>query len=609
MSELVSRNDMLADFANLAKEFDTALINAKEQERVFNKICIDFHDTTNRLVDKAINDLSTENPLYSQISTFANHLKTINNKWEQDIATKDKGVKFREGFNDSLLIFVYGKVKSGKSSLGNYVAWGNTDPTDEVKLNTPANFMPKFFSGEKTNVKNGDAEKEAEKNKEFRVGATEATSSIQGFSLPGLTWVDSPGLHSVNEENGKLAKDYVEQSDLILYTMKSDSPGRSTDLEEIKELYKSGKRLILLVTGSDDTKPSVENGKVVKKIIMKDEKRRADQRAYIRQQLNLIPELKENAENIEIISFSARYAQLNSDNANEFMDSGMGGLFAEIKHTATTEGVRLKKQVPLKAFASFLNGFISDLDKLDNSIEQFEHPIKQLKQSIPLKLNTESANLERHLLNLIRTEFNEMNQVRDDSQQVNNSIKNLVQKLNTIQIQEMQRIHNDIISEVANEFNENLNSVATIMNLEIPDFNIETKDVKEASGHTKGNKSMASGLGALAGGLVGGLVGGPLGSAVGASLGGLVGGALGNDAEVTYTTRTVTTGDNLSQIQHELSHSIRSNVKKQIKNLEIQTLDIAVGGGEKLVRDISQTLNKTKTQFKDLQQSIQKQIV
>lgn len=185
MSELVSRNDMLADFANLAKEFDTALINAKEQERVFNKICIDFHDTTNRLVDKAINDLSTENPLYSQISTFANHLKTINNKWEQDIATKDKGVKFREGFNDSLLIFVYGKVKSGKSSLGNYVAWGNTDPTDEVKLNTPANFMPKFFSGEKTNVKNGDAEKEAEKNKEFRVGATEATSSIQGFSLPG----------------------------------------------------------------------------------------------------------------------------------------------------------------------------------------------------------------------------------------------------------------------------------------------------------------------------------------------------------------------------------------------------------------------------------------
>ena len=52
---------------------------------------------------------------------------------------------------------------------------------------------------------------------------------------------------------------------------------------------------------------------------MKDEKRRADQRAYIRQQLNLIPELKENAENIEIISFSARYAQLNSDNANEFI--------------------------------------------------------------------------------------------------------------------------------------------------------------------------------------------------------------------------------------------------------------------------------------------------
>ena len=147
------------------------------------------------------------------------------------------------------------------------------------------------------------------------------------------------------------------------------------------------------------------------------------------------------------------------------------------------------------------------------------------------------------------------------------------------------------------------------MNLEIPDFNIQTKDIKEVSGHTKGNKGMTSGLGTLIGGGVGALFGGPLGSAMGASLGGLLGGALGNDAEVTYTTRTVITGDNLSQIQHELSQSIRSSVKKQIKNLEIQTLDIAVGGGEKLVNDISQTLNRAKKQFKDLQQSIQNQIV
>ena len=89
--------------------------------------------------------------------------------------------------------------------------------------------QPTYFSGQKTEVKGGDAAKEAETKKEFRVGATEATSSIQGFSLDGLTWIDSPGLHSINQENGDLAKDYVEHADLILYTMKSDSPGRRAD--------------------------------------------------------------------------------------------------------------------------------------------------------------------------------------------------------------------------------------------------------------------------------------------------------------------------------------------------------------------------------------------
>ena len=68
--------------------------------------------------------------------------------------------------------------------------------------------------------------------------------------MPGLTWVDSPGLHSVNRANGDLAREYVEHADLILYTMSSQAPGRASDMGEIGELLADKKSLMVLLTGS-----------------------------------------------------------------------------------------------------------------------------------------------------------------------------------------------------------------------------------------------------------------------------------------------------------------------------------------------------------------------
>jgi polynucleotide 5'-kinase involved in rRNA processing len=68
------------------------------------------------------------------VEKFRNILEETNQNWQKKIATQDTGVHFRAGFNDSLLVFVYGKVKSGKSSLGNYMAWGHTDPTEHKKI-------------------------------------------------------------------------------------------------------------------------------------------------------------------------------------------------------------------------------------------------------------------------------------------------------------------------------------------------------------------------------------------------------------------------------------------------------------------------------------------
>ena len=71
--------------------------------------------------------------------------------------------------------------------------------------------------------------------------------------------------------------------------MKSDSPGRESDLAEIRELYRAEKRILLLLTGSDDTNPTgfdAQLRKPIVEIVMKESDRRKSQRDYIRTALN-----------------------------------------------------------------------------------------------------------------------------------------------------------------------------------------------------------------------------------------------------------------------------------------------------------------------------------
>jgi tRNA U34 5-carboxymethylaminomethyl modifying GTPase MnmE/TrmE len=126
-----ARNDLLNTFGDLQKEFDQSLAQAKQQEQEFNQQCLDFQKKVTSHLTRAKTKFADNNPLAKPIEGFINLIEDTNEQWTKRIAQQDKGVKFREGFNDSLLVFVFGKVKSGKSSLGNYMAWGNTDPTSE----------------------------------------------------------------------------------------------------------------------------------------------------------------------------------------------------------------------------------------------------------------------------------------------------------------------------------------------------------------------------------------------------------------------------------------------------------------------------------------------
>ncbi|MCH7381314.1 MULTISPECIES: dynamin family protein [Acinetobacter] len=602
----ISRPELLNIFKELQQKFNFS----QEQDQVFKSYCHQFQQNMASYLKASEHNISKNNPLFQQIGKFRSILEETNQNWQKKITTQDTGVHFRAGFNDSLLVFVYGKVKSGKSSLGNYMAWGHTDPTEQQKSEIQKELQPVYFSGQKTEVKGGDVAKEAEIKKEFRVGATEATSSIQGFSLDGLTWIDSPGLHSINQENGDLAKDYVEHADLILYTMKSDSPGRESDLNEILNLYRADKKIILLLTGSDDVAHDWDDEKdeMISTIVMKDRQRRLDQQKYVRSALEKIPELAGKTNNIEILSFSARYAQENEGQVDNFADSGMGQLFAALGKIAREDGVKLKHRTPMLNFKNFLTDFMSDLENYAQLIVDFQQPIERIQKSIPIQINEHKRLIQQQLSQKVDAEFESLTPYRDDPIQMKQAIKKIADTLAQQQNEAMITSQQTILQQVMSEFGSQLtNVIQHNALLDLPEFKIEQRTEQVADSVTSGTRRRNGGLGALGGGILGGaigILGGPAGVATGASigstLGGWLGGKTGDDASVNYREITLNVGDNLIHIQKQFSERLQNSIQVQMTEFQKTLLEMALNSAEHLVTQLKNEINSFQKQLNSM---------
>ena len=611
-NKIERRSEFLNSFNSLQKKFDDSLKAAQEDETRFRNQCERFQSSVDKQLTTAKNKLAENNPLSEQLMTFSDVIESTNEDWQNRISKQDTGVRFREGFNDSLMVFVYGKVKSGKSSLGNYVAWGHTDPDSELKSKTPKNVQPVYFSGKRTDVKGGDALKEAEGNKEFRVGATEATSTIQGFKLPGITWIDSPGLHSKNSENDQLARDYVQHSDLILYTMKSDSPGRATDLAEIAELYQSDKRFILLITGSDDTEIDWDEDTqtMVNKVVMKSEQRREQQRDYIRDELLKIDGLKDNANNIDIISFSARYAQENQDSPEAFKDSGMTELFDVLEEVSQSSGVKLKQQVPLKAFLNFLDEFDKDIEKYADFIDDFSNKFASLDSEIGRKLVVKTVEIKQEISEVIRSSFRGIpNDHREDASKMNAYFHTLKNDINTKQSALITDAIQNLLQEFSQGFDDNVLSVVDNSSLyELPEFAIETQKRKKITRVIRGTRGRNFGFGTLLGGAIGLVVGGPGGALLGSTIGGFAGNAIGKSASIEEGEFDVAVGDNLAEIEHNFIEMSQKSIEAQMNSYKSDIFDNFLNELQSLIQSLKNETIEMSDYFTSLTQSIESQL-
>lgn len=287
------------------------------------------------------------------------------------------GMQFIQDYENSLNVVVFGKVKAGKSYLGNLMM-GNAIRKLSTKTSYDRLEQPKVEVYDQGTCTTQDKLKEVTEENDasggFGVDNREATRVIQLFHLGAMTWVDTPGFGSVTNENQELAREYVKNADLVIFPSTSDAAGTKQDFQEMKKLCDMGKRCLLVVTQSDTLEEDCDDdGNIVQIPVPKSDDDRRSTENYMKETLKKHG-IKLGDENILTISAFLGLTALEKGEEDLFESSNMGKFWNLLSDITEQEGTILSK----KAFGDRVN---TALKSLQGKLKDAEKKLLEAKKS------------------------------------------------------------------------------------------------------------------------------------------------------------------------------------------------------------------------------------
>lgn len=549
-TDVVGRAEFLDVMNGLQREFEEAGKAVASREAEFDR---DLRETMEFLKNEPLAPSDDTGSLDPSVRENLANVREVLNRvvvdWKERVGRYKRNTEFRRDHGDSLLVYVYGLVKSGKSSLGNFVAHGRHDPDDEFvstafgDKGNPEFFVRSVASGKETEIE--AANRRIARARRFYTDVEEATDRIQGFKLPGLTWIDSPGLGSVKEENGKLARKYVESADLVLFTMNSAQPGRMVELDRVQELMGRDKRMTVLLTRADECVTDVnESGEFVRELAMKSGPDREDMKKWVASQLEKLTGA--GGETPGIATVSVLYAERHPNSAGA-RASGMSELFSLLREIAGSEGVETKRKAPennLRAFVRDVAGDGEDVgaSALVGRLAEFLDVLAHSREGLEERMRQAGTRAENDVTAMIEEEV-ERHRANRDSE----GLREVVEKRSGEIVERRLR---DAAAKAAKEIDTALRSLVGPEAERMPEFESVTHEVSRT---VRQRSNIGPAAGAAIGGGVGLIFGG-----VGAVVGSLIGGALGH-AVAGHSDKTVAVsveiGDNAGDVAREwISH-------------------------------------------------------
>nr|WP_294554084.1 hypothetical protein [uncultured Rhodopila sp.] len=564
-----TRTAFFATMSDLQADFAAAAADIHTREATMKTALADIRYMLRDGIGQTV--LTASHPLARFMTEFNEELLHIVQDWLERIEKFDRNTEFRKGLTDSLVVFVLGKVKAGKSSLGNYVAYGRSDP----KGATITEPLPDFFTAAMAQGEEGRAEAAVGKGGYFRVGTSETTKSIQGFRVTGLTWVDSPGLHSVTPENGALASDYADVADLIVYPMHTGNPGRTGDLAEIQRLLQEKKRFLVVITQCDrPEEDEAEDGTIVQHWVMKDESARQGQIEYVRR---AVPASGHDVP-FDILSLSVRFAETHDNTPAALEESGIADFFRLLTDIARSEGVRRKRETPSRNLDHFVElvlgadarsdtlsvvraiGRLRDIDnRLTEAAAEIDRRADRVTAAVLGRIAPEVAILiKRHAGDKNQTDF-EVGCLK--------ALRQFVTEETREEIRSLLSAGGDALLPAVDimEISDILKFES--LTVEIPKSNRKTTGAAGATGGGMLGLWGGAQLGAAAGSVVpgfgnviGGLVGGAVGAFLGSAAGSAAGKAVGRDWK-----ESMESGDNRAAVEASATKALQDAGQKAVE--------------------------------------------
>lgn len=301
----------------------------------------------------------------------------------QKIREAIKGMTFIQDFEKHFTIAVFGKVKAGKSYIGNLVM-GN--PLKRAGVTSAYDKLEQMVVHvyDRGNVSTQEnLSEQPDDNVDFATGMKETTSTIQWFDLGGMSWFDTPGIGSVTWENEMLAKEYVKNADLVIFACNSDAAGTRQEFAEMKQLYDMGKPILLLLTQSDTYEADIDDeGEEISILVPKCDKDRADTEQY------MIDTLKEQGMSdllkYDILTVSAKLAVEAIEKKDEelFEQSNIGAFLERLTAITKNDAADMKKATPKKRLNEMIDSVIADLRAMSQQIVSACQSIEESKNDL-----------------------------------------------------------------------------------------------------------------------------------------------------------------------------------------------------------------------------------
>lgn len=337
----------------------------ERRENVFDHLRNFAEDSKKHLPELNSDSNEIEKALYQSMQT----VQEVISKWQQQIEANKKGTEFMDKHEKYLVVMVFGAVKAGKSSLGNFFAGMDlldADFENEYKSHPVA----VFETEDKKRENGGIVENERTGRRCFKEGVLDTTGDIQYFTLSGLRWMDSPGTGAVakstDRQDGRtmddMVNEYIPYTDMCIFLMNSSEPGLQEDMKYIRQLNKENQTALVVITKSDKAEEDEdEDGNIIKVWEPKDADTRRIQEEHICAQIkNSCPEVPTYKYSAISVSTYLAKAGIKEHDDEKYRGGNIDTLMKCISDKVGNNVIELKEKKPKKNVNAFIDNIIND---------------------------------------------------------------------------------------------------------------------------------------------------------------------------------------------------------------------------------------------------------